>query len=58
MSPPDFDSKPLYNEGRGHGWVGYGMFFEWPSACFQIFDWRGEDQQPTEYQRLNFGKLD
>lgn len=48
MTPPDFDSKPLYTDGVGFGWTGYGIFFEWPSACFQIFDWKDEDAaQPT-----------
>lgn len=40
LRPPDYDSKPLYTDGQGVGWVGYGMFFEWPSACFQVFDWK------------------
>lgn len=40
VEPPDFDRIPLYTDGVGFGWVGYGMFDEWVTACFQIFDWK------------------
>jgi len=43
MKPPDYDSSPIYTDGVGIGWVGYGMFSEWPSACFQIFDFKEMD---------------
>lgn len=42
LKPPDFDRVPLYTNGVGWGWVGYGMFWEFPSACFQVFDWKDE----------------
>ena len=42
MRPPHYDSKPIYTDGAGMGWVGYGIFFEWPSACFQVFVWKEE----------------
>lgn len=44
MKYPDFDSKPLYTDGVRYGWVGYGIFFEWPSASFQIFVWKDDNQ--------------
>lgn len=40
LTPPDFDAHPIYTDGAGIGWVGYGIFWEWPSACFQVFDWK------------------
>jgi hypothetical protein len=40
LRSPHFDSVPVYTDGAGIGWVGYGIFFEWPSACFQIFVWK------------------
>jgi len=40
MRPPLYDTVPLYTDGVVYGWVGYGIFFEWPSACFQIFVWK------------------
>lgn len=43
MRPPLFDSIPIYTDGTGYGWVGYGMYFEWPSACFQIFVWKDDE---------------
>jgi hypothetical protein len=24
LQPPDFDCRPLYQDGVGYGWVGYG----------------------------------
>jgi hypothetical protein len=45
LRPPKFDAVPTYHDGQGYGWVGYGMFFEWPSACFQIFVFKHEDWQ-------------
>ena len=39
---PDYDSRPHYTAGDGWGWVGYGIFMGWASACLQIFDW-GEE---------------
>lgn len=43
LRPLHYDSKPVYTDGIGIGWVGYGIYFEWPSACFQIFVWKDED---------------
>lgn len=43
LRAPHYDSVPVYADGEGMGWVGYGIFFEWPSACFQIFVWKDED---------------
>jgi len=36
MRPPHYDRRPLYTDGVGYGWVGYGIFDEWPSACITI----------------------
>lgn len=52
LSPPDFDSKPVFTSGRRWAgdagaewaWVGYGIYMEFPSACFWVIDW-GEDQE-------------
>lgn len=55
LRPPDFDAKPLYHDGTGVGWVGYGMFFDWPSACFQIFVWHeGEWSQWTDEALIEY----
>lgn len=43
MRPPHFDRKPIYTDGVGMGWVGYGIYDEWPSACFRIFVFKDED---------------
>lgn len=43
MRPPDYDRKPLYTDGAGLGWVGYGMFDEWPSYSFWVVVWKRED---------------
>lgn len=51
LRPPDFDRKPIFTpSSRTHGeagatwaWVGYGIFMEYPSACFWVIDW-GEDE--------------
>lgn len=43
MGPPDFDRKPIFVMGTGVWWTGYGMFDEWPSACFRIWHFANED---------------
>ncbi len=43
MRPPNYDRSPIYTDGNGLGWVGYGIFDEWPSACLWIVNWK-----PTE----------
>ena len=40
MRPPNFDRAPLYHDGVGVGWVGYGVYDEWPSACLWIAVWK------------------
>lgn len=48
LRPPLFDSVPLYHDGVGVGWVGYGMYFEWPSACFNIWVFKNEEALVTQ----------
>ena len=40
MRPPNFDRAPLYHDGVGVGWVGYGVYDEWPSSCLWIAVWK------------------
>ena len=55
MRPPHYDCIPLYTNGAKIGWVGYGMFFEWPSACFQIWVHKSEEP-PVEYVSARMSK--
>jgi len=59
MKPPDYDSSPIYTDGVGIGWVGYGMFLEWPSACFRIFDFKemDDDRMSVLPREKVFGSL-
>ena len=48
LKPPDYDRKPVFTDGVGLQWVGYGMFDEWCSACFFIIAWKEELVGPEE----------
>ena len=51
MRLPNYDRVPIYIDGAGIGWVGYGMFDEWPSASFLIIVFKGEEQIKLEKEK-------
>jgi hypothetical protein len=58
LSAPTFDSKPKYTQGTGVWWSGYGMYMEWPSACFQIWYFCTTEEREASEQMYEHLTLD
>lgn len=43
LKPPLFDAVPVYTDGVGCGWSGYGIWWEWPSASLRIWFFKTDD---------------